>query len=216
MHFAGRVSDSDPKSIHSSQLDTLLRVSHEVRMRFNNWLAGYDLNEGRYAVLQILAKSSEDGCSQTELAEHLCQSESNVSTLIKRMQKSGLVRRSRSDVDRRKSILLISATGLSRLAQIDRNRFAWERTLFKGIPTTDCARLFELLQKLEASLDASSNGRTENIVKFPPSSAGESPADHPTCHDPVEDPRSPQFALQQMLIALSAHAGTESIERGAA
>ena len=213
MHFAGRVSDGDPKSTHYSQLDTLLRVSHEVRMRFNDWLAGYDLNEGRYAVLQILAKSSADGCSQTELADHLCQSESNVSTLIKRMQNSGLVRRSRSEVDRRKSILLISATGLSKLAQVDQNRFAWERTLFSGIPAADRARLFVLLQKLDDCLNASFKGGSENIVRFQHTTVGDSPADQQQCHDPVEDPRSPQFALQQMLIALSVNTGIESIER---
>jgi len=216
MHFAGRVSDGDPKSTYGSQLDTLLRVLHGVRLRFNDWLAGYDLNEGRYAVLQILAKSSADGCSQTELAEHLCQSESNVSTLIKRMQKSGLVCRLKSEVDRRKSILLISATGLSRLAQVDRNRFAWERTLLSGLPVADSARLFVLLQKLDASLDASFRSGSDNIVRFQNLSAGDSNAEHQQGHDPVEEPGSPQFALQRMLIALSVHAGMESNERGAA
>lgn len=213
MHFAGRVSDVDSSPFYGSELELLLRISHTLRIRFSEWLADFDLNEGRYSVLQILAKSTAKGCSQTELAEQLSQSESNVSTLIKRMQKNGLVRRSRSHVDRRRSHLSISELGLSLLGRIGRSRVAWERALFSGIPSTDRTRLFVLLKKLEVSLDAFIRVRSDNIVRFPTSSEDDSSSSRQLRHDPVDDPRSPQFALQQMLIALSAHAGTEPIER---
>ena len=61
-------------------LNGLLRVSHIVRLRFNDWLGRFDLTEGRHSVLAALAHGGELGCSQAELAEHLGQSESNIST----------------------------------------------------------------------------------------------------------------------------------------
>lgn len=69
------------------------------------------LNEARYSVLRELRFRQSEGCSQSELARGLYLSESNLSTLLDRMVRDGLLERERSRLDRRKSIIRITPRG---------------------------------------------------------------------------------------------------------
>ena len=197
-------------------LDTLLRVSQIVRVRFNEWLAEFDLNDGRYTVLQTLATAGNHGFSQAELAERLGQSESNVSTLIERMQRDGLVDRSRSEADRRKRVLLVSPRGRSMLDNVDERRSQWTARLFKEVSVADCSQLMSLLNHLGHVLKSTSlNHHAFNTRANADGSADSQNSTTVMFHseDPIDNPGSPQFALQQMLLALSVHANTESAEK---
>jgi DNA-binding MarR family transcriptional regulator len=200
-------------------LDTLLRVSQIVRVRFNEWLAEFDLNDGRYTVLQTLATAGNNGFSHAELAERLGQSESNVSTLIERMQRDGLVDRSRSEADRRKRVLLISSRGRSALDDVDERRSQWTARLFKEMTVVDSTQLVSLLNQLgqvlkSASLSHNKFETRTNAHGFVEGQASTTVMFH--SEDPIDNPGSPQFALQQMLLALSVHASTESAEKDVA
>ena len=216
MDFVDRVSPE--KSLKEPLLlfDTLLRVSQILRLKFNEWLAGFELNEGRYAVLKTLANSPETGCSQAELADQLGQSESNVSTLIERMQRDGMVSRLRSEADRRKRILRITSEGRIILSQVETKQSAWASQMLKGISLANQSTLVVLLHPLGAAVQRSSGIA---LKAFDPT--GDSPgfATGPANDDrldPVDDPKTPQFALQQMLLALSVRAGNDSLEKDAA
>lgn len=71
----------------------------------------YRLNQARYAALQLIGQSSSRGCSQTELAAGLGQSESSVSGLVSRMRADGLLYRLRTKHDQRKRLLMLSSRG---------------------------------------------------------------------------------------------------------
>ena len=213
MESEGHVVREEESVKSAALLDGLLRVSQIVRFRLNDWLGRFELNDGRHAVLAALDGADEDGCSQADLAEKLCQSESNVSTLIERMQRDGLVSRSRSESDRRKRVLQMTSAGRSAFASVDANRSDWARRLFKGMETDDRLMLLTLLQRLGASLEPSFT-----IQSTPAGSISASPYSDPTTPiqrnvDPADDPQSPQFALRRMLLALSSSTGNESNEK---
>ncbi|HID22985.1 MAG TPA: MarR family transcriptional regulator [Planctomycetaceae bacterium] len=84
---------------------TLLRAAHLLRTALNDHLADFGLNDVRYAVLVEIDRCGPDGCTQTELADRLRQSESNVCTLVERMRQDGWLYRHRAKSDRRKRIL---------------------------------------------------------------------------------------------------------------
>lgn len=207
MDFADEAYSDQSQVDAAALLDGLLRVAQGVRLRSNEWLGRFQLNDGRHAVLMALASADQHGCSQAELAIKLGQSESNISTLIERMQRDGLVDRSRSEADRRKRVLLISAAGRRTLASVDVGRSAWALRLVKGIPAGDLTRLFELLQQLGACLEAP---LPTQLTPKPITHNRLMPAETETAVDPTGDPQSPQFALQKMLLALSSSAGLES------
>lgn len=213
MDITERGFDEKTSVNSAALLDGLLRVSQIVRLRFNDWLGRFVLNDGRHAVLAALAHADHGGCSQAELAERLGQSESNISTLIERMQRDGLVDRLRSEADRRKRVLLITPAGRSTLESVEASRTVWAGRLLSGISVDDRPRLFSLLRQLGSSLESPASIA---ISALPESLAETSSTAANHRFDPTDDPHSPQFALRKMLLALSASANDLSNEKDAA
>ena len=216
MNTAGHPRKNDALESAPALLDALLRVAQLVRLRFNDWLDHFELNDGRHAVLVALARSNDEGFSQAELAIRLGQSESNVSTLIERMQRDGLVDRSRSIADRRKRVLRITETGKSTLDAVNARRASWAADLLKGIPGNERTMLVIMLERLGCSLEPTFE--IPMVLALPKKAATEPSASTVSKSepDPVEDPESPQFALRRMLLELSSASDVGSYERGAA
>lgn len=113
---------TDWKSLHHhecvEQIDLLIRTAHLVRAALNNSFAHLEINEVRYSALKVIDDICETGCSQSELARRLGQSESNICTLIERMEGDQLVIRRQSQQDRRKRVLQVTEQGARILEQV--------------------------------------------------------------------------------------------------
>ena len=142
---------SVPMSEAGETLDRLVRAASLVRLKLGEFLDPFGLTEVRYSVLVALNSAGEMGLSQSELAERLMQSESNVSTLIERMAQDDLVERLRSDADRRKRVLLLSPTGTRLVERVENAKGNWALRQLQGVPADDRATLGLLLGQLVAS-----------------------------------------------------------------
>lgn len=111
------------------------------------------LNEARYRVLDSLKTRGE--CSQSELAVQLLQSESNLSTLLDRMGGDGLITRTRSQTDRRRSLIRMTPIGLEALSQAEQTRAATTGRLLRFFSSGETDQLAELLQRLVGDLEKS-------------------------------------------------------------
>ena len=70
MDFADRIPRQIVSVDSAALLDGLLRVSQAFRLRFNEWLGQYDLNDGRHAVLSFLSTTTVFGtAADVTLAE---------------------------------------------------------------------------------------------------------------------------------------------------
>ena len=119
---AGRVS---PRTSSPGELPDLVReLSDLQRSLLDPATHEAGLNEARYAVLRELRFRQSEGCSQSELARGLYLSESNLSTLLDRMVRDGLLERERSRLDRRKSIIRITSRGALLAEEIRRHEDA--------------------------------------------------------------------------------------------
>ena len=102
---------------------------------------------------------------QTELAASLGASESNVSTLIERMRRDGLLLRMRSRVDRRCSVLLLTELGAERLSTVtegrDRHLARWIDQLTSDEQTLLCHLLDRLLNVLDTARPQESPTQTQ-------------------------------------------------------
>jgi len=116
---AGRVT---PRETSPGEFPDLVRELADIqRSLIDPATHEAGLNEARYSVLRELRFSQSEGCSQSELARGLYLSESNLSTLLDRMVRDGLLERERSRLDRRKSIIRITPRG-AKLADDIRQR----------------------------------------------------------------------------------------------
>src|SRR5262249_22136911 len=87
------------------------------------------------------------------------QSESNLSTLLERMGGDGLITRTRSQTDRRRSLIRVTPRGLAALARAERSRAATIVRLMRQFSREEADelanRLRPLVMKLERALEGS-------------------------------------------------------------
>jgi DNA-binding MarR family transcriptional regulator len=129
-------------------IDLILRSAHLLRIVLAPALAELGLNDARWAVLQAVQAGGTAGCSQTELAQELQHSESNISTLLERMRADGLVTRERSAFDRRKSLVQLTPGGQELLAQILGGPVFQSNLLFDTLSPGEQRRLRQTLAVL--------------------------------------------------------------------
>lgn len=135
--------------------ELLLRTGICVEALLAGPTADAGLNEARYQVLAAIHRQGYDGCSQTELAGHLLQSESNLSTLLERMRLDGLVVRERSATDRRRSVIRLTDAGAETLQEAARRRKA---VLAKWLPQEASFAWQGALQRTLARMEALLSG----------------------------------------------------------
>jgi DNA-binding MarR family transcriptional regulator len=126
----------------------ILRSAHRIRGVLAAHFAEFGLSDARFAVLQIVRDALPRGCTQTELAERLQQSESSVSTLVDRMRAADLLYRLRSKSDRRKCLLVLTDHAretLDKLEVCHHERMAELLGCYKSEQLRDLAVLLKIL-----------------------------------------------------------------------
>lgn len=97
-------------------------------------------------------------CTQKELADSLHISPASVATSIKRLEKSGFVKRSTDKEDVRKNRLSLTDIGLDILTEFRSICDETDKEMFKGFSEEECDLLCNYLQRLYNNLD------TENLT----------------------------------------------------
>lgn len=183
----------------SELITRFLKTATNLRFQFAEFLERFEMTEGRFAVLSALDQAGADGLSQAALAEQLLQSESNISSLIVRLQNKGLVDRSLSQKDRRKRVLLLTPAGQALVDQIEASRHRWADGICARISLADRQELISLLQQFPTRPNIrplrQSSARPINRV-------GEDWLSPPASSEPEIDCVSPQSALERMLSSL--------------
>jgi DNA-binding MarR family transcriptional regulator len=126
----------------------ILRSAHRIRGVLAAHFAEFGLSDARFAVLQIVRDALPRGCTQTELAERLQQSESSVSTLVDRMRAADLLYRLRSKSDRRKCLLVLTDHAretLDKLEVCHHERMAELLSCYRTEQLRDLAVLLKIL-----------------------------------------------------------------------
>ena len=82
-------------------------------------LKPYGLTETQYNSLRILRGAGTSGLTCAEIAERLVSQDPDITRLVERLQRQGLVRRERGEKDRRVVLTKITAAGLDRLKEAD-------------------------------------------------------------------------------------------------
>lgn len=137
----------------SEIVSNVVRASGRLHVLLADHFARFGLNEIRYEVLRIVDESSQEGCSQAELAERLDQSESSVSTLVDRMRKDGLLYRLRSKTDRRMRSLMLTERGRELVTKARACHDEQMSDLLRAVDPVHVSMLNMLLKLLVGELD---------------------------------------------------------------
>lgn len=147
--FLGLLEQSGQDSACSRPVIALLRADGRVGRVFEHALSASRLTEPQFNVLMELAANG-GGLPHCTLAQGLLKSPANITSLVDRMQRDGLVRRVRGELDRRMVMVEITEAGWKRLETAAPAVFDAERAMMAGLSADDRERLRGLLERVAA------------------------------------------------------------------
>ncbi len=97
----------------------LLRVVNQVADQFAAVMKPVDLSASQFNVLRILRGSGPEGATCGQVIERMIQRDPDVTRLLDRLERRGLIERGRDGRDRRVVRTRITRSGLELLASLD-------------------------------------------------------------------------------------------------
>jgi MarR family transcriptional regulator, organic hydroperoxide resistance regulator len=127
----------------SALVELCITLGRAMYKRSDRFLASYGLTSSQYEILRVL---SEEGATPlNRLGERLCCACSNVTGIVDRLERDGVVKRERSREDRR--VILLDLT--------DKGREIW-----KSVPSGGCCGMW-----LDNVLDADERVELRRILE---------------------------------------------------
>jgi DNA-binding MarR family transcriptional regulator len=129
---------------------SLLVASAGVRARLDPVFAAHDLTAGQYNVLRILRGARPDGFARCDIARRMVERAPDLTRLIDRLEKRGLVERARSAADGRLSVTRVTRKGLDLLDRVKPALDAVHGDLTKKLSPREAQQLSRLCERLFA------------------------------------------------------------------
>jgi DNA-binding MarR family transcriptional regulator len=107
-------------SLEDEAVVSLHRTADQLNGRFSDMLKPYGLSPTQFNALRILRGAGEGGRTCSEIAERMINRDPDITRLLDRLERRGLVVRSRQGRDRRVIISHITLAGLELLRGLDR------------------------------------------------------------------------------------------------
>jgi DNA-binding MarR family transcriptional regulator len=139
--------DDFENATHEAVLNLLVASAH-VRRRLDEAFEPHDLTHGQYNVLRILRGARPEGFPRCEIGQRMIESAPDLTRLIDRLEKRGLVERARSEKDGRLSVTRITRRGLELLDRVQPALNAIHAQIAKRLPAREAVDLSRLCEKL--------------------------------------------------------------------
>ena len=105
--------------VHYQAYLSIVQAAEDMRRDFAELFRAYDLSTPQYNVLRILRGAGPDGLMCSDVSSRLLTHDSDVTRLLDRLDRRGLIERARSTEDRRVVRAHITDVGLVLLASLD-------------------------------------------------------------------------------------------------
>lgn len=128
----------------------LLRTAAVVRDHFEEALKPHGLTLQQMNVLRILRGAGPDGLPTLEVALRMVERTPGVTRLIDRLERKGLVERTRSSTDKRVVFCRASEAGLALLGELDEVVDRADEEAVAALDREELARLVSLLDRIRA------------------------------------------------------------------
>ena len=132
------------KKGQNSISNLLVQICKLRRNKSNILLSDAGIHGGQDILLYYL--SIDDGQTVSALVEKMCIQHATISTMIDRMQASGMIKKVKDNTDKRTSRVFITEQGQEAYKQIAKIWKIMETTVIKGLDTNQQKTLNELLQ----------------------------------------------------------------------
>ncbi len=138
-------------SLEEEVLLNLARTAEHVSAHFAGVLKRADLTPTQYNALRILRGAGEQGLTCGEIGERMVTRESDITRLLDRLGKRGLITRERPETNRRIVVARITDVGLTLLAELDGPVQEANRVAASHLGRARLKTLNELLEELRGN-----------------------------------------------------------------
>jgi DNA-binding MarR family transcriptional regulator len=135
-------------SIEEETYLNLVRTADALTRELELMLQPHGLTPTQYNVLRILRGAGEEGATCSGISERLLAFDPDVTRLLDRLEKVKLVRRARSETDRRVVMTTITPAGLEVLARLDEPLKQLFRQQFKRVGRERLSHLIDDLEEI--------------------------------------------------------------------
>ena len=132
---------------HEEAYLNLLRTAGVLVADFERLFKEHGISEPKYNVLRILRGAGGDGLPCLELAGRMITRVPDITRLVDRLEQQGLVRRHRTDRDRRVVLVSITDKGLKVLDELDEPTVHLHREQLRHMTPAELTELSRLLTK---------------------------------------------------------------------
>jgi DNA-binding MarR family transcriptional regulator len=132
---------------------SLLRTTDALARLEVEALKAWQLTPTQYNALRILRGAGGDGTTCSEMGERMLRRDPDVTRLLDRLEKRGLLERVRSEEDRRVVRTRITRAGLELLKAIDEPSLSWSRAQLGHLSRKELRELIGLLDRARARPD---------------------------------------------------------------
>jgi DNA-binding MarR family transcriptional regulator len=142
------ISQKTFTSEYNKGLIGLIFVGNWIVSRHQHFFKKFDITMQQYNILRILRGQYPKAANINTLKERMLDKMSDVSRLVERLRKAGLVERKSSEIDRRAVDVQITAKGLSLLEIVDKELPDLEDSLKLSLSEDEITVLNSLLDKV--------------------------------------------------------------------
>ena len=143
-----RLQQEKFKSPHHEALLNLMVSAAHVRDQLDHACQAHEITEPQYNVLRILRGGRPLGYARCEIARRMIARAPDLTRLVDRLEKRGLVGRARSEEDRRQSVTRITRKGLDLLDAMQPTIDAIQRSLAQRLSARDAKELSRICEQL--------------------------------------------------------------------
>jgi DNA-binding MarR family transcriptional regulator len=142
------ISQKTFTSEYNKGLIGLIFVGNWIVSRHQHFFKKFDITMQQYNILRILRGQYPKAANINTLKERMLDKMSDVSRLVERLRKAGLVERKSSEIDRRAVDVQITSKGLSLLEIVDKDLPDLEDSLKLSLSEEEIVILNSLLDKV--------------------------------------------------------------------
>src|SRR5215204_9576 len=152
--ISGEIRQTKPfRSLQEQAVINLMRTTRAVE---ESWIQYLKRNEGisqsQYNILRILRGARPKAAKISQIADRMITRDPDVTRLVDRLIKQGLVRRERDNKDRRVVLVEITPAGLAMLSRLDGPAGEYTEGAMMGVNAKQLRTLDTLLNEVRAGI----------------------------------------------------------------
>jgi DNA-binding MarR family transcriptional regulator len=128
----------------------ILRAADRLERQIAELFKQYDLTPTQYNALRILRGGGPAGLACSQIGDRMISRDPDITRLLDRLKRRGLISRRREQNDRRVIKTFITPAGLKLLAQMDRPVERFHFRALRDVSKNDLHSLIDVLEKLPA------------------------------------------------------------------